>query len=49
VDISPKAPKIKTQFTDHVKLNKKEDQSMGDSSFLEQEQNTHRSKYGDKI
>ena len=28
---------------------KKEDQSVGAWSFLEGEQNTHRSKYGDKV
>ena len=37
------------QFTDHMKLKKKEDQSVGASSFLGGEQNTHRSKYGDKV
>ena len=39
-------PKI--QFTDHMKL-KKEDQSGVLWSLLEGEQNTHRSKYGDKL
>jgi hypothetical protein len=36
-------PKI--QFTDHMKLKKKEDQSVGVSVLLEGEQNTHGRKY----
>ena len=32
-----------------MKLKKKEDQSVGASVLLEGEQNTHRSKYGDKV
>ena len=38
----------KIQFTDHMKI-KKEDQSVCAWSLLEGEQNTHRSKYGDKV
>jgi hypothetical protein len=34
---------------DQMKLKKKEDQSVGASVLLEGEQNTHRSKYGDKV
>jgi hypothetical protein len=45
VDTSPKITRI--QFTDHMKL-KKEDQRVG-ASVLLGEQNTHRSKYGDKV
>ena len=40
---------IKILFTDYKKFNKKENQSVGAQSFLEGEQNTHRSKYGDKV
>jgi hypothetical protein len=36
------------QFTDHMKLNKKEEQMWVLQSFSE-EQNTHRSKYEDKV
>jgi hypothetical protein len=36
------------QFTDHMKLKKKDDQSVL-LSFLEGEQNTHRSRYEDKV
>jgi hypothetical protein len=40
-------PKI--QFTDHMKLRKKDDQSVGVSVPLRREQNTHRSKYRDEV
>jgi hypothetical protein len=41
-------PKI--QFTDHMKLKVREDQSVGASVLLRSgEQNTHRRKYGDKV
>ena len=36
------------QFTDHMKLNKREDQSVC-ALVLLGEQNIHRSKYGDKV
>ena len=41
-------PKI--QFTDHMKLKKKEVQSVDVSVFLRREnKNTHRRKYGNKV
>jgi hypothetical protein len=39
----------KIQFTDHMKLKKKEDQIWVLRSFLEVEQNTHRGTYRDKV
>jgi hypothetical protein len=38
----------KTQFTDHMMLKKKEDQSV-DVSVLLRRENTHGRKYGDKV
>jgi hypothetical protein len=46
--LAPKIQILKIQFTDHMKL-KKEDQSVAASVLLEGEQNTQRSKYGDKV
>ena len=36
------------QFTEHMKLNKKEDQSVGASALLRR-RTKYRSKYGDKV
>jgi hypothetical protein len=47
VDVSPKLRIPKVQFTDHMKLKKKEDQSMG--AFKTLKQNTQGRKYGDKV
>jgi hypothetical protein len=39
----------KVQFTDHMKLKKKEDQSVDTLVLLRKGQNTHWSSYGDKV
>jgi hypothetical protein len=50
VDIAPKLEIPKIQFTDHMKLKKKEDQSVGASVLLRRgNKNTQRRKYGDKV
>jgi hypothetical protein len=48
VDIIPKVWNSKIQFTDHMKLKKKEEQSV-DAPFLEGEQIIQGRKYGDKL
>jgi hypothetical protein len=42
--LAPKLHITRIQFTDHMKLNKKQDQSIGSILWY-----THRSKYGDKV
>jgi hypothetical protein len=47
MDISLKIQVTRVQFTDHMKLSKKKTKVWVLQSFLEGEQNNHRSKYGD--
>jgi hypothetical protein len=53
VDISPEAQNLgipKIQFTNHIKLKKKEDHSVDTSIYLRRgEQNTHGRSYRDKV
>jgi hypothetical protein len=49
VDIAPKLGIPKIQFTNHMKLKKKENQSLDASVLLRRGVNTQRRKYGDKV